>query len=45
LGGSPDAKGVLIYDVERAIYVALVLNTGGEGEALVNTVLKALDGG
>jgi len=44
LGGSPNSKGVLIYDLRRQTYVALVLNTGGKGEALVNTLLKVLDG-
>lgn len=43
LGGSPHSKGVLIFDLKRQTYVALALNTGGEGEALVNTLLKALD--
>ncbi len=42
-GGSPDSKGVLIFDLKRQTYVALALNTGGAGEALVNTLLKALD--
>ena len=44
-GGSPDSKGVLIFDLKRQTYAALVLNTGGKGEALLNTLLKALDGG
>lgn len=42
-GGSSNAKGVLIYDLQRMIYVALVMNTDGAGEAVVNAVLKSLD--
>jgi len=44
LGGSPHSKAVLIFDLKRQTYVAAVLNTGGKGESLVNTLLKALDG-
>ena len=44
VGGSPDAKAVLIYDTERHTYVALALNKAAPGEAIVNVLLKTLDG-
>ncbi|MEO1246130.1 MAG: serine hydrolase domain-containing protein [Pseudomonadota bacterium] len=44
VGGSPDSKAVLIYDAERDTYAALVLNKAAPGEAVVNVLLKAMDG-
>ena len=43
-GGSPNAKGIIIYDVERGIFLALVLNIQASAEALANTILKEFDG-
>lgn len=43
LGGSPDAKAVLVYDLVRRTYVALALNTDANGEALALSILAALD--
>ena len=43
LGGSPDAKAVLIYDVRRKAYASLALNTNANGEALAVQLLEALD--
>lgn len=43
LGGSPDAKAVLVYDTYRRTYVALALNTDANGEALALSILAALD--
>lgn len=42
LGGSPDSKAVLIYDVHRRTFIALVLNTDANGETLALNLLKAL---
>jgi len=44
VGGSENAKAVLIYDTKRNTYVALALNTAAPGEAIVNHLLKSLDG-
>ena len=44
MGGSEGAKTVLIYDTERDTYVALALNKAAPGEAIVNHLLKTLDG-
>ncbi len=44
VGGSPDSKAVLVYDTTRKTYVALVLNKAAPGEAIVNGLLKTLDG-
>ena len=35
---------MLIYDTERHTYVALALNKAAPGEAIVNVLLKTLDG-
>lgn len=43
LGGSPNAKALLIYDRDRDVYLALVLNTNAPAEAIANTILKDLD--
>lgn len=42
-GGSPNAKALLIYDVEREVFMALVLNTQASAEALANALLKEFD--
>lgn len=42
-GGSANAKGLVIYDVERGAYVAVVLNKQASAEAIANMLLKTLD--
>ncbi len=42
-GGSPNAKAVVIYDVEREVFLALVLNIQAPAEAIANAVLKEFD--
>jgi len=42
-GGSPNAKGLVIYDVERETFVAMVLNVEAPAEAVANALLKLLD--
>jgi D-alanyl-D-alanine carboxypeptidase len=42
-GGSANAKGLVVYDVEREAYVAVVLNKQASAEAIANTLLKFLD--
>ena len=42
-GGSPNAKALLIYDVKRDVFLALVLNIDAPAEAIANTILKELD--
>ena len=41
-GGSPNAKALVIYDLERQIYLSIVINTQAPAEAIANSVLKAL---
>jgi len=43
VGGSPNAKGLVIYDVKRRAYVAMVLNADAPAEAITNALLKILD--
>lgn len=42
LGGSPDAKALLAFDVRRNAYVGLLLNTDADGEALALRLLQVL---
>ena len=42
-GGSDNAKGLVLYDVERKAYVVVVLNQHAHAEAIANVLLKALD--
>jgi len=43
VGGSPNAKGLVIYDVKRRAYVAMVLNADAPAEAITNALLKIVD--
>jgi len=43
VGGSPNAKALVIYDVKRRTYVAMVLNVDAPAEAITNALLKILD--
>ena len=42
-GGSPNAKALVIYDAEREIFMALVLNIQAPAEAIANAILKEFD--
>lgn len=44
VGGSPNAKAVLMYDLNRNAFVAVLLNQQGPAEALANVLMKTLDG-
>ena len=44
VGGSPNAKTVLMYDVNREAFIAVSLNAQGPAEALANVLMKTLDG-
>ena len=43
LGGSPDAKAVLVYDTRRQATLALALNTDADAERLAMALLALLD--
>ena len=43
VGGSPNAKSVLMYDVRRKAFIAVSLNAQGPAEALANVLMKTLD--
>jgi D-alanyl-D-alanine carboxypeptidase len=42
-GGSPNAKAFVLFDVERQVFLSIVINTQGPAEAIANSLLKALD--
>lgn len=42
-GGAPGGKGLVVYDLEREVWLALVHNRQAPAEAVANGLLKALD--
>ena len=42
-GGSPDAKGLVLYDTRRDLYVAMALNDQAPAEAIANVLLKVME--
>ncbi len=42
-GGSPNAKALVLYDMEQQVFLSIVLNIQAPAEAVANSLLKALD--
>ena len=42
-GGSPDAKGLVLYDLRRDTYLAIALNNQASAESIANAALKLLE--
>lgn len=42
-GGSPDAKALAVYDVQRRAFIVVTINVQAPAEAMANSLLKALD--
>lgn len=42
-GGAPNARGLVVYDIERGAFASLVLNSDGPAEAIVNALFRTLD--